>query len=115
MWVRQLGRVPNSTLKLDVLEEAGLALSLQKTVAMATVRGRAHTMLQSQFILRNAQGCFLKIPGKKNKVAMIRLVGTCEYLGIRLSYGSPEQVTLQRRPGWPSGSGEKAVGPHGTR
>ena len=51
---------------LDLLEEAGMKINLNKTEAMLTVHGRNQNLLQSQCVQRTANGYFLKIPRKQS-------------------------------------------------
>ena len=81
---------------LDLLEEAGMKINLNKTEAMLTVHGRNQNLLQSQCVQRTANGYFLKIP-RKQSISLIRLTSKGGYLGVQLTYGNPQTATLQRR------------------
>ena len=81
---------------LDVLEDGGMNINLQKTEAMITIHGRNQNILQRQCIQRTANGFCLKIP-RQHTTSLIRLTSRCGYLGIQLSYGNPQLETMQRR------------------
>eukprot|EP00438_Fugacium_kawagutii_P001766 Skav227143 [mRNA] locus=scaffold133:549400:554637:- [translate_table: standard] len=81
---------------LDLLEDHGVQINLDKTKAMMTLRGTALRKINKRYLLRTKQGAFLCIP-RKHGTSKISLVSNIAYLGIQLSYTALESKTMAHR------------------
>ena len=89
--MRFLGKV------LDVLTSFKLVINLDKTVVLWRLNGILSKKLQKQYICRNKDGTFLRIPRSGGQFTLIRLVKHFQYLGTTISYHSCEKLTMQAR------------------
>ena len=89
--VRMLGHL------MDCLTTHGLLINVDKTVVICRFLGRKSSLVQKKFIVRNSQGTFLRIPRAHGSFTMIKMVREYSYLGIKLSYGNYQKLTLHHR------------------
>ena len=82
---------------LDLLHQFGMKINLEKTVALLRLTGTDAPKINRRYVLRSADGTFLRIPRKDGSFTHIRLVQSQTYLGITISYGAYQQQTLRYR------------------
>ena len=82
---------------MDVIENAGLPINTDKTVALCRFAGTQSNILNKRHIFRTKNGAFLCIPRSNQNTIKIKLVKECTYLGIKVSYGPFEKQTMQHR------------------
>ena len=82
---------------MDCLENAGLPINIDKTVALCRMTGRKLQQTHKRFFLKNSKGTFLKIPRGDGSTTLIHLVNNHTYLGVKLSYHHPEKLTMNHR------------------
>ena len=89
--LRRVGRL------LDCLEQAGLPVNLNKTVALCRMTGKKSQNIQKHFFQKTGHGMFLRIPRSNGQITLVKLVHQHAYLGIKLSYHSFEAYTMMHR------------------
>lgn len=82
---------------MDVIENAGLPINTDKTVALCRFSGTHSALITKKYILRTKTGTFLCIPRADSGPSKIKLVKDCTYLGVKISYGAFERLTIQHR------------------
>eukprot|EP00435_Cladocopium_sp_Y103_P000521 s4664_g1.t1 len=82
---------------MDCLEDHGMVLNTEKTVAMCRYVGRQATQLMKKHVLRTQTGTYLRIPRRNKTYTSIKLVSEYTYLGVKISYGNHEWFTLHHR------------------
>ena len=68
-----------------------------KTSAILRLKGPLTAKLQKQYVVRNKNGAFLKIPRTNGKHTHIQLVSHVQYLGATISYKGFERQTALAR------------------
>ena len=81
----------------DCLEQAGLPVNLNKTVALCRMTGKRLQSIQKRYFQKTGLGMFLKIPRMDGTVTLIKLVHQHAYLGVKLSYFNFEAYTMAHR------------------
>ena len=79
-----------------VLEEYGMSISTDKTVAIFTYRGTKREQIRKQYTYKSKDGRMLKI-SHADKHYAIPIVSEHVYLGCVVTYASYEAATLQHR------------------
>ena len=79
-----------------VLEECGMSISTDKTVAIFTYRGTKREQIRKQYTYKTKDGRMLKISHADKNYA-IPIVSEHVYLGCVVTYASYEAATLQHR------------------
>ena len=82
---------------LDCLEQAGLPVNLNKTVALCRMTGKRLQSIQKRFFQKTSQGMFLRIPRTDGTITLVKLVHQHAYLGVKLSYYNFEAYTMAHR------------------
>eukprot|EP00435_Cladocopium_sp_Y103_P006280 s4171_g2.t1 len=82
---------------MDCLESNGMILNTDKTVALCKYTGRQSVQLMKKHILRTKAGTFLRIPRSHGGFTHIKLVSEYTYLGVKISYGNLEWLTMSHR------------------
>ena len=82
---------------LSALEDAGLQLNLQKSAAMLKVVGPKERAFYKNYVMRRADGVFLKCSTRSGKTYHVPLVKKWDYLGATLSYAAHAADTVSRR------------------
>eukprot|EP00435_Cladocopium_sp_Y103_P029234 s664_g7.t1 len=82
---------------MDCLEANGMILNTDKTVALCKYLGRQSIQLMKKHILRTKAGTFLRIPRCNGTFTHIKLVSEYTYLGVKISYGNSEWLTMSHR------------------
>ena len=82
---------------LDILEEFQMDVNISKTSALLRLKGPAAAKLQKQYVVRNKQCTFLKIPRANGTFTHIQLVSHVQYLGVTVSYRGFERQTALAR------------------
>ena len=82
---------------MDLLEQNGLKINTTKTVVLCRYIGRQAAQLTKRYILRTQGKTFLKIPRSDGTWTHLQLVKEYSYLGIKLSYGTFETLTMTHR------------------
>ena len=82
---------------LSALEDAGLQLNLQKSAAMLKVAGPKERAFYKNYVMRRADGVFLKCSTRSGKTYLVPLVKKWDYLGATLSYVTHAADTVSRR------------------
>eukprot|EP00435_Cladocopium_sp_Y103_P038168 s1308_g10.t1 len=82
---------------MDCLEDHGMILNTDKTVALCKFVGGQSGSLMKKHILRTKTGTYLRIPRKQKSHTHIKLVAEYTYLGVKISYGRHEWFTLSHR------------------
>ena len=83
-------------LVIDCLEDLGLTVNPQKTVAMLQLGGVQHRKWQALLTQRGANGAYLLLP-RRNGHMRLKLVSSIVYLGVRISYAAFETSTQSMR------------------
>ena len=82
---------------MDCIADSGLLLNTDKTVALCRFVGTQSIKLTKRHIVRTSTGTFLKIPRRNGQFTQIKMVAEYTYLGVKISYGNFERLTLQHR------------------
>ena len=82
---------------LDVLEEHGLTISLQKSFLLLAIGGTNCRRVQTKVVQRSETGLFVIIPRADGCHTRLPVKNVATYLGVQMSYHIPEQLTLQYR------------------
>ena len=82
---------------LDVIEQKGLRLNVQKSCALLIIKGRHCTRQYHAFTRCTREGHCLVIPRRGGKETLFRIHTQTQYLGIILTYTSWEDRTLTHR------------------
>ena len=81
---------------LDILTDLGMTINVAKSAVQLKIAGTSYRKLVSRLIRRTVNGAFVQIPRQKD-ASWIRLEGKTPYLGVTVSYGPLEALTLQTR------------------
>ena len=87
----------NVGIVFDILEEHGMVINMNKTLAICRLTGSQIQRIQKTFIKRTLDGTFLVVPRRNREPTLIRIVTTIPYLGVALSYDNFEMQTLNLR------------------
>ena len=82
---------------LDVLEEMGLTLALDKSYAMIALGGTNCRDLSRTIIHVDSQGPHILIPRAQGRVSRLPLCSHTKYLGVHIGYKLYEKHTVQHR------------------
>lgn len=82
---------------MDVLETNGLKINTDKAVVLCRFLGRHAAQVTKKYILRTKGKTFLRIPRQNGQWTLLQLVKEYTYLGVKLSYGNFERLTMQHR------------------
>ena len=83
---------------LDILENHGFTVNLEKTTVMLRLVGTKAPKLQRRFIQRRKNGgAWLLIPRQDGTNTMIRLVAQQQFLGANISFSNFERQTMLAR------------------
>lgn len=83
---------------LDILEDFGFTVNLEKTTVMLKLVGHKAKLLQRRFIQRKKNGgAWLKIPRRDGQHACIKLVAQQQFLGATVSFSNFERQTMLAR------------------
>lgn len=82
---------------LDTLENMGLTLSLEKSFILLEIAGTHSRKIRSSLVKQDGTNCFLEIPRSNGTYSRIPVKKEADYLGTRLSYSNPEQLTFEKR------------------
>ena len=82
---------------LDVIERHGLTISLSKSMLLISFGGTNYRRLQNTIIQKGDQGYFVCIPRAGGRQSRLTVQKIASYLGVQMSYTTPEMQTLQHR------------------
>ena len=82
---------------LDTLESMGLQLSLEKSFILLEIAGTHSRKIRSSLVKQDGAHFFLEIPRSNGQISRIPVKKEADYLGTRLSYSNPEQLTFEKR------------------
>ena len=84
-------------LLLDVIEQHGLEISLNKSMILISFVGTNFRKIQARLIQRDAHGCFILVPRADGRQSRLPVQKSACYLGVQMSYTVPEKLTQQHR------------------
>ena len=82
---------------LDVLEEMGLKLSLEKTHVLLAISGTNCRVILRQLVKKGPNGPYIAIPRADGTFTNLPIKPTAKYLGVVVSYRIFEPMTIQSR------------------
>ena len=82
---------------MDCLTDMGLILNTDKTVVLCRYVGTQSAKMVKKHFLRTHNGTFLKVPRRDGQHTLIKLVSEYTYLGVKISYGNFERLTMHHR------------------
>ena len=77
---------------LDLLEQYGMSINVEKTTALIKLTGKLHNKATSQCIRRTREGAFLLIPRASGTFTKVKLKSAQLYLGVMISYRNLHQI-----------------------
>ena len=89
--LRKLGQL------LDLLEQYGMSINVEKTTALIKLTGKLHNKATSQCIRRTREGAFLLIPRASGTFTKVKLKSAQLYLGVMISYRNITRLTTDCR------------------
>lgn len=82
---------------LDIVEEAGLTIDLDKTQMILALKGTKQAQLLKQHTERSSKGWYILIPRKNGVTSRIKLVKQAVHLGAVINYTDHKDATVRSR------------------